>query len=341
MEDLMSKKVCVIHTGGTIGMLDTKFGYKPKKGFIKKVLTEIKKLNLSDMPDFDVLEHDVLLDSTNMSVNEWNMIAENIVDSYDRYDGFVILHGTDTMAYTASALSFMLEGLSKPVILTGSQIPLYLIRNDARDNLITSLLITSNYNVPEVTLFFNNKLYRGNRAKKISSDDLSAFDSPNFPPLGVAGVNIVLNENLIRNPGEELRLVKFNKNKIAVLKIFPGIQYELFESIITPDLKGLVIEAYGTGNIPDDSDGKLAKALRKLEENGTVIVVCTQCYKGSAIVGQYASSKELINAGAVSGYDMTVEAAVTKLYYLFSMDYDQDTIKRMMGTDLRGELGLS
>ncbi len=135
--------------------------------------------------------------------------------------------------------------------------------------------------------------------------------------------------------------MKFNKIKIAVLKIFPGIQYELFESIITPDLKGIVIEAYGTGNIPADNHGKLAKALKKLEENGTVIVVCTQCYKGSAIIGQYASSRELISAGAVSGYDMTVEAAVTKLYYLFSLDYDVDKIKRMMGTDLRGELGIN
>ncbi len=175
----MRKKVCLIHTGGTIGMARTEYGYAPKKGFIQSILSGMAELKSEGVPEFDLMEYDPLLDSSNISVREWVKIAKDIKAKYDLYDGFVILHGTDTMAYTASALSFMLEGLSKPVILTGSQIPLCEIRNDARDNLITALIIAGYYHVPEVCLFFGNELYRGNRATKISADDLIAFDSPN------------------------------------------------------------------------------------------------------------------------------------------------------------------
>lgn len=330
-------RVCVIHTGGTIGMARTKNGYAPKAGYLNAILSEMKELKSAELPAFDLVEYDPLLDSSNISVKEWIKMASDIKARYDSYDGFVILHGTDTMAYTASALSYMLDGLAKPVILTGSQIPLCEIRNDGKDNLITSLILAGSYPVPEVCLFFGNQLFRGNRATKVSSDDLIAFDSPNYPPLADAGVRIQLNDMAIRRPGTELKLSLFEAHQIAVLKIFPGIQFQVFENILIPNLKGIVFEAYGAGNIPD-TDAALKKFLAKANENGTIIVVCTQCLRGSASIGEYETSLSFANAGAVSGYDMMVEAAVTKLYYLLSVGCGLDEIKRLMETNLRGEL---
>ena len=219
----MKKRVCVIYTGGTIGMTRTEYGYAPKKDFIRTALSEIKELDSEEMPDYDLVEYDPLLDSSNIAVSHWIQLAEDIEKAYHQYDGFIILHGTDTMAYTASALSFMLKGISKPVILTGSQIPLCEIRNDGRDNIIAAFMIAANYDIPEICLYFGNKLFRGNRATKISSDDLIAFDSPNYPPLAEVGVRIDLNKDNILAPGKDLEEIKFQNHQIAVLKIFPGI----------------------------------------------------------------------------------------------------------------------
>lgn len=337
--EIMRKRVCIINTGGTIGMVATGRGYAPQQGFIRTALGEISDLKSEEIPLYDLIEYNPLLDSSDVSLGEWVKIAKDIEDQYGIYDGFVILHGTDTMAYTASALSFMLDGLTKPVILTGSQIPLCEIRNDARDNVTTALYLAGNYRIPEVCLYFRNKLLRGNRSVKVSADDLIAFDSPNYPVLAEAETQVELHEKLIAKPGNGLVMRAFLPMKIAVLKIFPGIQFELFDRILTPDLKGIVIEAYGAGNIPN-SHGALLEILKKAEQNGTVIVVCTQCLRGSAIIGKYRSSEDLVEAGAISGYDMTIEATVTKLYYLLSMNYDRETVKRMMGTNLRGELGV-
>lgn len=333
----MKKKICVIYTGGTIGMKDTEFGYAPVPGYMEKTLRGMQELQAPEVPEFDFIEYVPLLDSSNITVQNWNQIGTDIRKRYCDYDGFVVLHGTDTMAYTASALSFMLQGLSKPVIITGSQIPLCKVRSDARENLITSMIIAADYHIPEVCIYFAGRLLRGNRSTKVSSDMLIAFDSPNYGPLAEAGVNITVHEKRIREAGAEISFSPFEDAQIAVLKIFPGIQFEIFENIMTDKLKGIVIEAFGAGNIPQNDDSMI-KLLQRAKENGTYIVVCTQCHKGAATIGQYETSRELAEAGAICGFDMTVEAAVTKLYYLLSRDYEAKEIRNLMESDIRGEL---
>lgn len=336
----MDKKVLIIYTGGTIGMKGTESGYAPTKGYLAEAIKDIPDLKSPSMPAWELCEMDPLLDSSDMTVVEWNVIGRKIYENYHAYDGFVILHGTDTMAYTASALSFMLKGLSKPVILTGSQIPLSEIRSDGRDNLITSLLIAGEGVVREVALYFSGKLLRGNRATKMNADQLVAFASPNFPPLAEAGITIKYNYSVIRAAKDEgLSFVTLTEIPIGVIKVFPGIQFSLFESIMTDKLSGIVLETFGAGNIPGGG-GKLIPIIKKAFSSGSVVVVCSQCPGGTVTLGAYKTSSSLKEAGAVSGKDMTTEAAVAKLYYLFSLGISGDEIKTKMEEDLRGELTL-
>ena len=334
----MNKNVLIIYTGGTIGMKRTEGGYAPTKGYLAEAIKDIPDLHFPSMPKWELCEMDPLLDSSDMTVVEWNAIGRKIYENYHAYDGFVILHGTDTMAYTASALSFMLKGLSKPVILTGSQIPLSEIRSDGRDNLITSLLIAGEGIVREVALYFSGKLLRGNRATKMNADDLVAFSSPNFPPLAEAGITIKYNYSVIK-PAESsaISFIPLSEIPIGVIKVFPGIQFSLFESIMTDKLSGIVLETFGAGNIPGGG-GKLIPIIKKAFSSGSVVVVCSQCPGGTVTLGAYKTSSSLKEAGAVSGKDMTTEAAVAKLYYLFSLGISTDEIKLKMEEDLRGEL---
>ena len=336
----MKKNVLMIYTGGTIGMTRTENGYAPQSGRFRAALDEISDLRAPELPAWELTELEPLLDSSNMTVREWNQIARVVAENYDRYDGFVILHGTDTMAYTASALSFMLGNLSKPVVLTGSQIPLCEVRSDGRDNIITSLLIAGADKVHEVCLYFGGKLLRGNRATKYSADGLIAFVSPNYPSLAEAGITIRYSESaLLPKPKGALKLQLLENIPIGVLKVFPGIQFELFESIMTEKLRGIVIETFGAGNIPGDGNA-LLPIIRKAFRNGTVLTVCSQCPQGAVSLGTYETSNALKKAGAVSGLDITTEAAVAKLYYLFSCGYEKERVKTMMGQDLRGEMTL-
>ena len=335
------KRVLIIYTGGTIGMTRTENGYAPRAGYFRAALDAIPDLRAPEMPEWEFYELSPLLDSSNMTVREWNCIAELIAQKYDDYDGFVVLHGTDTMAYTASALSFMLDGLDKPAVLTGSQIPLCEIRSDGRDNLITALLIAGEGIVREVCLYFGGKLLRGNRATKYSADGLIAFVSPNYPSLAEAGISIKYNEAALL-PRQEggLKLQTLDNIPIGVIKVFPGIQFSLFEAIMTEKLRGIVIETFGAGNIPGDGNA-LLPIIRKAFQNGTVLTVCSQCPQGAVSLGTYETSSALKKAGAVSGLDMTTEAAVAKLYYLFSCGYDKEKIKQAMEEDLRGEISVS
>lgn len=330
--------ICIIYTGGTIGMTRTESGYAPRTGYLAEALSHIEDLYRDSVPKWDLLEMAPLLDSSNMAVEDWNRIANAIGDRYADYDGFVILHGTDTMAYTASALSFMLEHLAKPVILTGSQIPLCEVRSDGRDNLITSLMIAGGGKVREVCLYFGGRLLRGNRSTKYSADGMLAFRSPNYPYLADAGIDIRYSEALLREPvAGTFRVRAFEPIPIGVIKVFPGIQFDIFESIMTEKLKGIVVETFGAGNIPGNGNA-LLPIIKKAFAHGTILTVCSQCPEGTVTLGAYATSAALKQAGAVSGYDMTTEAAVAKLYYLFSCGYDAETIKAKMETDLRGEL---
>ncbi len=319
-------------------MTVTKDGYAPLPGYFANVLDSIPELKSPMLPEWELMEFDPLLDSTDITVDEWTKIGRLIESSKDRFDGFVVLHGTDTMAYTASALSFMLEGLDKPVIMTGSQIPFCELRSDARDNLISSLLIAGSAPLSEVCLFFGGRLMRGNRSTKVSADGMNAFDSPNFPLLAKAGIHINYNRELFLPQGSGLHLVPFANNiPIAVLKIFPGIQFDLFDGILTERLRGLVLEAFGSGNVPA-YDKALLPLIRKAVDNGTVVTVCTQCLHGTVDIGAYASSAVLKQNGVVSGFDMTVESAVAKLYYLYSKGYESREIIERMPENLRGEL---
>ena len=334
------KKILIIYTGGTIGMTRTENGYAPQSGRFRAALDAISDLRADVMPAWELVETSPLLDSSNMTVREWNKIARLIAEGYGEYDGFIVLHGTDTMAYTASALSFMLGGLDKPVVLTGSQIPLCEVRSDGRDNLIAALLIAGEGAVREVCLYFGGKLLRGNRATKYSADGLIAFISPNYPILAEAGISIKYNEAaLLPRQTGGLRLQTLDSVPIGVIKVFPGIQFSLFESIMTEKLRGIVIETFGAGNIPGDGNA-LLPIIRRAFRNGTVLTVCSQCPQGAVALGAYETSGALKKAGAVSGLDMTTEAAVAKLYYLFSRGYEKEEIKRLMEENLRGEVTL-
>ena len=334
------RRVLVIYTGGTIGMVNTASGYAPQKEAFHVLLDRIPELHSPAMPLWDIVDMDPLLDSSNITVLEWNAIGSVIAGRYSDYDGFVVLHGTDTMAYTASALSFMLRNNRKPVILTGSQIPLCEIRNDARDNIITALLIAAGDHVHEVCLYFGGKLLRGNRSIKYSADDLIAFESPNYPALAEVGISIRYNAAALLPPCRGRFSFQPLKNvPIGVIKVFPGIQFDLFDSIITERLRGIVIETFGAGNIPAHADS-LLPIIRKASDNGTVIIVCSQCPHGTVSLGAYETSSALSAAGAVSGCDITTEAAVAKLYYLFSRGLTGSEIHSRMEKSLRGEMTL-
>lgn len=334
----MKKKVLIINTGGTISSIKKAHGYEPARGYVASELAKIPALSHPDMPNYTIKEYHPLLDSSNMTVSHWNRIATDIAEEYEHFDGFVIFHGTDTMAYTASALSFMLENLDKAVILTGSQIPLSEIRNDAIDNVITSLWLCAHKPIKEVCIYFNQHLLRGNRAQKISAQDFNAFDSPNFPPLATIGIHIELNKSLLLKPTKNLfRLQTIRPHFIANFRLFPGFSTEVLAYILQDPLQGLILETYGAGNA-QNNDPRFLNLLLNACNRGVVIINCSQCQHGRVEMNQYATGYTLKEAGLISGQDMTPEAAHCKLLYLFSKYSDIDQVKHHMEKDLCGEL---
>ena len=333
----MKKHIYVAYTGGTIGMRPSSQGFVPAKGFLTDTLANMPEFHRSEMPDFTIHEYANLIDSSDMSPADWQQIADDIQQNYQAYDGFIILHGTDTMAYTASALSFMLEELGKPVIVTGSQIPLAQLRSDGQVNLLNALFIAANYPIAEVSLFFNNQLFRGNRSRKLDADGFNAFDSPNFPPLLKAGINIEVDKNLLGvDTSKNLQVSQIKSQPIGVVTLYPGISTDVIKNTLQQPVKALILLSFGVGNAPQNSS--LLKQLSLADQQGIIVLNCTQCVRGKVNMQGYANGHILQEVGVVSGQDMTPEAALAKLHYLLSKDLPTAEIKQQLVSSLRGEL---
>ena len=345
MTSSQKSSILLIYTGGTIGMkVDPTLQALTPFDF-KQILEEVPELRKFAYR-IDSWTFDPLIDSSDVEPSLWIALAELIEEKYEDYDGFVILHGTDTMAYSASALSFMIENLSKPVIFTGSQLPIGMPRTDGKENLISAVEIAAAKDaeghalVPEVCICFDNILMRGNRTCKMNSDNFRAFRSENLPPLAEAGISIRYDSNIIRRPAswdEDPTFRKTLDTRVAILKMHPGITPQIVRDIMcSPDTRAVIIETYGAGNAP--SKEWFLEIVQAAASMGKVILNVTQCIAGSVNMDIYATGKCLKDAGVVSGYDSTTESALAKLFYLLGNFRDNEEVKRMLEEDLRGEI---
>lgn len=336
------RSILIIYTGGTIGMVAD-----PKTGVLTPLNLEglYKSIPLLERFEYHIefISFDPLLDSSNIHPDHWVRLVSIIEENYESFDGFVVLHGSDTMAYTASALSFMLDNLNKPVILTGSQLPLGMLRTDGRENFVTAIELAAAYEhdtaiVPEVAICFENRLLRGNRTTKYNAEHFQAFHSGNYPALADVGVNIKFNRDFIHKPNfKKLKVYKKLDNNLAILKLYPGISTQVVENILgTAGLRGVVLESYGTGNAPTDK--WFLTALKAAADRGIILLNITQCLAGAVEMGKYRTSEELIKIGVVGGHDMTTESALTKMMFLLGQESETGHIKEMLGVSLRGEL---
>jgi len=332
------KRIYIAYTGGTIGMKPSTEGYIPVAGYLSETIANMPEFYHEDMPEFEIHEYDPLIDSANVSPDIWQLLASDIQQRYHDFDGFIILHGTDTMSYTASALSFVFENLSKPVIITGSQIPLSQLRTDARINLLNSLYIAAHHPINEVCLFFNNQLFRGNRSTKQYADGFDAFASPNYPVLLEAGIAIKdIAGHKQKSVNTRLQVSEITKQSIAILHLFPGLDWQVLDNLLKSPLQALVLLTYGVGNAQQDV--QLLATLKEAKDRGILIVNCSQCLKGRVNMDGYATGHALREVGVISGLDMTTETVIAKLYYLLSQGLSNKVIRELLETDLRGELG--
>lgn len=341
----MKPNVLIIYTGGTIGMVND-----PNSGMLTAFdfdnlyhqIPELKRLNVQ----LQTISFDKPVDSSEMNPSYWKQIATNVFDSYNDYDGFVVLHGSDTMAYTATALSFMLQGLKKPVILTGSQLPINEIRTDGRENVLTSIEIAAAKNldgsskVNEVCIYFENNLYRGNRTTKISANAFEAFASPNFSPLATAGIHINYQKVIYPFENDQLKLNTELDNRVALLKIFPGFNAKVYKSLFDfQNVKGIVLETFGAGNAPTDQlfDDLIADYI----DQGGVVLNITQCQSGSVEQGLYETSSFFQKIGVIGGGDLTTEAAICKLMFALGSSTDKLEIEKILKQSIAGELSVA
>ncbi len=334
--------ILVIYTGGTLGMGYNAQGVLSPLDF-ERIQERIPELNRFDY-EITVIAFDKPLDSSNIVPNHWLILAEIIERNYEKFDGFVILHGTDTMAYTASALSFLLENLSKPIIFTGAQLPIGQARNDARTNFVTALEIAGSKNaegkalVPEVCIYFDYFLWRGNRSRKVESRHFDAFSSQNYPHLAEVGIDIQYNFSAIMPlPTKPLRVHTQMQNSVGLVKIFPGMPDIFLEkALLENDLQAIILETYGSGNA--HTHEHFLKTLEKAILQGKILLNISQCYGGMVMQGKYETSKSLADMGVVSGKDITTEAAVTKMMFLLGQNLQKKEIQTLLATSLRGEM---
>jgi len=347
-----TKHIYIAYTGGTIGMRRSDSGWQPAPGFLAEAMAGMPDLKAEEMPSYEIHEFDSLLDSSNMTPQGWIKIARQIDENYfNGYDAFIVLHGTDTLAYTASALSMFLAGLDKPVIVTGSQIPLCQPRNDARENLVTALQIAGDDQAPkEVCVYFNDLLLRGCRTTKMDCDGFGAFGSPNVEPLGKIGVyfeyRVAFNQHLFHKhpstgpgvpPGAAITASSpTDPAKVGALRLYPGISMDVLRAALAPPVQGLVLECFGVGNGPDH-DREFIDTLTEASERVAVVDV-TQCPSGSVYLADYATGAAMKAAGVIPGADLTSEAALAKLFYLFQLGLSLEQVKTIMPLDIRGEL---
>jgi len=332
-------RVFVLYTGGTIGMGETATGLAPAPGFLEQYLQDMWELSRPEMPSYHLERFDPLMDSANMRPADWVRIARSIAAVYHDYDGFVVLHGTDTMAYTASALSYLLGGLDKSVVITGAQLPLEHVRSDGRKHLVTSLLLAARQTAREVCIYFGGTLLRGNRAQKVHNQNFSAFHSGNLPPLAEVGVDVTVNHHIAPPPKRDpFRWTDLTRDpEVAAVRVYPGMGAPFLRRMLAEPTEGIVLETYGAGTFPS-ADPELVAALAEATARGVVIVNTSQCHAGRVAQDYYAAGSALARAGVVSGLDMTPEAALTKLYCILAAGMTPQEARARMGENIAGEL---
>ncbi len=343
----MNRSILLIYTGGTIGMKQDPETLALKPFNFNQILEEVPELKKFGCT-IDTCSFDPLIDSSDVQPSFWVRLTSLIKENYSEYDGFVVLHGTDTMSFTASALSFMFENLAKPVVLTGSQLPIGMLRTDGKENLISSIEIASAVDgeghpmVPEVCIYFESQLYRGNRTTKYNAENFRAFRSANYPVLADVGIHIKYNTSLIRYPqnwDEDLRISQKLDTRVAVLKIFPGITPEVVDAILNMEgLRGVVLETFGSGNAPTAE--WFVSRIKDAVHRGLVVLNVTQCHAGKVDMDAYATGVALKKEGVISGFDSTTEAALTKMFFALGQSESLCKVKELLHSNLRGEISI-
>jgi len=332
-------RILVLYTGGTVGMESSEDGFVPMNDFADLLTEELKGSQHAELPEFDFFRLETLIDSANLVPANWTILGNKLLEVWDDYQGFVILHGTDTMTYTASALSFMFQGLDKPIVVTGSQIPLSVDGSDALENVGHAMLLAAQYQLHEVCICFNGQILRGNRSSKYQATDLNAFISPNYPSLGVVKESISLETlSLLKRKERTFSVPDFECNSVLVLQVFPGISKMDFSVLLLGNaFKAVIIQTYGMGNTPN-TNSSLTGLLEYANQNDIIVLNITQCMYGSVDQQVYSTGKAMNRLGVIEGRDMTLEAAYSKLHFLLALGLSSEEIKRKLAIDLSGEM---